>query len=75
MNLQKRDCPINFEFKRCVSGWLDIVVNIEQQKFDAGISYCMGPSLDNLVESLLALNHKYPDHKCDKDFGKRKDWL
>ena len=63
MNLQNHDCPINFEFKRCVSGWLDIVVNIEQQKFDAGISYCMGPSLDTLVESLLALNHKYPDHK------------
>lgn len=39
MKLQKRDCPINFEFKRCVSGWLDIVVNIEQQKFDAGISF------------------------------------
>ena len=81
MKLQKRDCPINFEFKRCVAGWLDIVVNIEQQKFDASISYCMGPSLNALVEALVAFNPEYPDRGYESkyveykkvQFGKNED--
>ena len=75
MNLQKRNCPINFEIKSCFSGILDVVLHIGNDKHDMRVSYTTGKCINALLEALGFLYPKDINNERQKNYTERNDTL